>query len=305
MSLNNYEKASILIVLVIGLLGGITLVYFEQPPIISSIFIALGVSTVVYHFLGGIDSTEFNMGPIKLTGSIAALMASTWFINSNLETQIEKIGEANINSRYELFNSNKRLLGKLPIEKYKLSLNKDSELIEVYLNDSIRLGELKLGDLKLNQDRKITTLDNTHLGSIKASDFEELGLFSDFKISKYTEIKYKLRLSPFKAEVDDDYWSSIPTRQDFETIYGLLPFGVKPVFKVFDQTEIMRKGGATTYHPLIRGEDESIKIIFSKTSKMPKIYLVRIVSLIKNNTPKDNFTNSVIYQIYGFSTELK
>jgi hypothetical protein len=58
------------------------------PPIFSSFLLGMAASALVYRFLGGIGSTTgFNLGPLQLGGSLAALVGVTWFLNPGLESQ--------------------------------------------------------------------------------------------------------------------------------------------------------------------------------------------------------------------------
>jgi hypothetical protein len=73
---------------VFGLLGGVAIFFLDFPPIIVTVFLATGVSSLVYGFLGGIQTSTFGLGPIKFGGSIAALLGSSWFINGQLADQM-------------------------------------------------------------------------------------------------------------------------------------------------------------------------------------------------------------------------
>jgi len=294
MSLNKFEKSAIIIILIIGLLGGVALVYLQQPPIISAIFIAMGISMVVYHFLGGIEVAQFNMGPIKLGGSIAALIASAWMINTGLEGQNSR-GEVNLNSRHELFNSNNKLLGILPIRNYNIGANKD---FEIQLNDSIKLGKLELDDLELTDDFKIRMSDSITIGSINPSNFKELGMFTDFETDIYTEIKYNLKLSaPFTSKLNTKYWEDNPHLD----LMNNLPFSIKPVYQDGRlQTEITIDDETKKYKLLDdRGET---KLFYP--DKKPSIYLIRVRGLTLNKGA-NSYNNFVVYQIYGFSRTIK
>jgi|GEM_PF-2811126 len=267
MSLNKFEKSAIITILIIGLLGGVVLVYLQQPPIISSVFIAMGISMVVYHFLGGIKISEFNMGPIKLGGSIAALIASAWIINSKLEYQNQnqnQTGEISLNSKHELFDSNNKLLGKLEFD-----------------------------GLTLTDDFRVSMSDSIALGNISPSNFKELGMFRNIKTRIYTEIKYDLKLSPFESRVNQPH-----SNKPGIGLLADLPFKVKPVFKDGEiKTEIKNKSDDKTgYKPLERGE---MKLFYP--DKETSIYIVRVISLVQNESKKE-FKNHVTYHIYGFST---
>ena len=76
------------LVVVLGFGGGAVLYVFGMPPIIVAVFLATGVASVVYGFLGGIHTAAFDLGPIRFGGSIAALLGSAWFIDVQLVQQI-------------------------------------------------------------------------------------------------------------------------------------------------------------------------------------------------------------------------
>lgn len=78
------ELNVVLLVVVLGFVGGAVLHWLGMPPIMVAVFLATGVASVVYGFLGGIQTATFNVGPIRFEGSIAALMGSAWFINVQL-----------------------------------------------------------------------------------------------------------------------------------------------------------------------------------------------------------------------------
>jgi hypothetical protein len=85
--LSGREKVILGIVLV-GFVGAVALYWARMPPIIPSVFLAAGVASLVYAFLGGIEEqTGFGIGPLKMGGSIAALLGAAWFINGELAQQ--------------------------------------------------------------------------------------------------------------------------------------------------------------------------------------------------------------------------
>lgn len=58
------------------------------PPVFSAFLLGMAASALVYRFLGGIgSSTGFNLGPVQLGGSLAALIGVTWFLNPSIESQ--------------------------------------------------------------------------------------------------------------------------------------------------------------------------------------------------------------------------
>lgn len=84
---STFENKVILIAILTGFIGSIVLFFLKLPPIVISIFLGTGIAALVYRFLGGIDGASMVMGTIKLSGSIAALLASAYFINGELIKQ--------------------------------------------------------------------------------------------------------------------------------------------------------------------------------------------------------------------------
>jgi hypothetical protein len=81
------DRAIIVLFALIGLVGSVVLFTLEFSPILVSVFLGLGVAAVVYGFLGGIGQAEFKIGPAKLGGTLAALLAVAYFVNGYLATQ--------------------------------------------------------------------------------------------------------------------------------------------------------------------------------------------------------------------------
>ena len=79
--LSGEDKVAVLVVL-FGLGGGALLYRLAMPSIMTSLFLSAGISSLVYRFLGGIKGAEFSMGPMKLGGTIAALIGVAWWLDS-------------------------------------------------------------------------------------------------------------------------------------------------------------------------------------------------------------------------------
>jgi hypothetical protein len=108
----SHEDIVITLAIGIGFIGGVIIFCLKLPPIIVAIFLATGIASLVYGFLGGIQEATFNLGPIKLVGSIAALLGCTWFINSYLEKQmtpppIENYSLGHSDRRFTVFSEAK------------------------------------------------------------------------------------------------------------------------------------------------------------------------------------------------------
>lgn len=84
MPLTNEDKV-IIFIIALGLLGGVALFFMLVPPIIISVFLAMGVSALVYRFLGGIKpEANFVIKTITIGGTLGALITVAIVINSYL-----------------------------------------------------------------------------------------------------------------------------------------------------------------------------------------------------------------------------
>lgn len=81
------ERKFIAMMVLVGLAGGVLLHVFDQAPFVIAIFLGTGVASLVYGFLGGIDDARFDLGPVKMGGSLAALVGVAWLANAKLEDQ--------------------------------------------------------------------------------------------------------------------------------------------------------------------------------------------------------------------------
>ncbi|RAP33490.1 hypothetical protein DID80_08030, partial [Candidatus Marinamargulisbacteria bacterium SCGC AAA071-K20] len=106
------ENKVILTAIVVGFFGSAVLHNMAMPPIVVAVFLSTGISSLVYRFLGGLQVNSFNLGAVKLSGSVAALIACVWFINAQLVAQtiqpvsqpvVEHLGFNDIGSQIEHF----------------------------------------------------------------------------------------------------------------------------------------------------------------------------------------------------------
>ena len=82
------EDIVIIVMAAIGFLGSAVLYLLHIPSILIAVFLSTGLAMLVFRFLGGIKDSVFNIGAVKLSGSLAALIACTFFINQQLERQL-------------------------------------------------------------------------------------------------------------------------------------------------------------------------------------------------------------------------
>lgn len=83
------DRRWIICVVTAGFLGSVVLYFLNVPPILTSMFLASGVASLVYHFLGGIDphKTTFDVGTFRIVGSLAALVGVALLVNQYLMIQ--------------------------------------------------------------------------------------------------------------------------------------------------------------------------------------------------------------------------
>ena len=77
------EDVVLIVILTIGLILGVVFYFHPEGKPLSSIFLTLSLTSLLYRFLGGIaQDTSFSVGLFKLGGSAAFMIGSIWFINS-------------------------------------------------------------------------------------------------------------------------------------------------------------------------------------------------------------------------------
>lgn len=88
-----FEDIVITFAVAIGIIGGgIMSLLVKAPPIIVSIFLSMGISSLVYRFLGGIkQSSSITLKGIKLTGTVAVWIGCAFLINTELTKQLRPI----------------------------------------------------------------------------------------------------------------------------------------------------------------------------------------------------------------------
>lgn len=85
------EDVVIIVVVAIGFVGSVIIYVLNLASIMVAVFLATGVASLVYRFLGGIQGATFNIGPVKLAGTIAALIGCAYFINMELKCDLSKV----------------------------------------------------------------------------------------------------------------------------------------------------------------------------------------------------------------------
>lgn len=274
--LSRFEKSVVALILVVGLLGGVILVYLKMPAIVASVFFGIAIATLVYHFLGGIDDASFDLGPIKLGGSIAALIASAWIINGQLSSQ-------SINTDQQLF------------------LGRD---YTVLTEDSTRLGMFKLDNITLTKTLNVITPDSLVLGNIHANNLSQLQFFNELNLSNYIELRYNIQLNP-KFEAERNFNAFAKFSEDYRFAYGTLPFTVRPIYTTGNQEFEQGIYTSISYKNLDR--PNTLRSIGSGWSEIISgvdnhIYIVRLRASNISDSTKDYFAN---YQILKFAPALE
>jgi hypothetical protein len=100
----------------LGIIGSVVLYQTTSaPPIIVSFFLATGVSSLVYRYLGGIQGASITWGAVKLTGTAAALVGIALGVNKYLEVQTLELVSAE--GRYDWQFAGGGWKGYLQVEK--------------------------------------------------------------------------------------------------------------------------------------------------------------------------------------------
>jgi len=71
----------------LGFVGSVVLYRMQSSTTIISFFLATGVASVVYRFLGGIDQTQLVWGTFKVGGTLAALLGIAMYVNQEMKVQ--------------------------------------------------------------------------------------------------------------------------------------------------------------------------------------------------------------------------
>ncbi|MGE0076373.1 MAG: hypothetical protein AB7S48_00785 [Bacteroidales bacterium] len=297
LNLSKFEKIVVILVLIVGVLGGIILIYIRNtPPILIAILFSMSIATLVYHFLGGIKNAQLNTGAIKLGGTMAALLSSILLLNKPLEKQLNSISTNEtyfINSKSEIVTSNNKVIGKINLDNYTLTLDKD---LNVLACDSIKLGKLNLTNFSITSDYKIITADSVILGSLSKKGLMALGVINKLEVKNYTEVKFNTHLNnPFDYKIDQEAWDDV---NGYRGIYNALPFKIEPcLINTTFKTKVIIDNSEKTY-PLMRNES----IFFTNSTDNEKhIFVIRIRQLQESKS-WDTYNNFVQYQIFEFIT---
>jgi hypothetical protein len=83
-----WDDIIIVIFALLGFIGSVVLYRTASaPPPIIAFFLAMGVASLVYRFLGGLEKAELVWGTLKITGTMAALIGIAVYVNSEIKAQ--------------------------------------------------------------------------------------------------------------------------------------------------------------------------------------------------------------------------
>lgn len=183
------EDIVIITVMLIGFVGGVIICLLDILPIITAVFLATGIASLVYRFLGGIQSTTFNIGPVKLVGSIAALIGCAWFINNNMVEQIKTKNQNMIEQResekkHLEFKPDKSQWVAMDINKcIPVTVKVETDELN-YLTYEPKQDIFKNTQLDIDREFKIMPEDSKNgfiLGKLSVKDLKSINLFNSIK----------------------------------------------------------------------------------------------------------------------------
>lgn len=83
-----WDDIIIVIFALLGFVGSVVLYRTASAPTpIISFFLATGVASLVYRFLGGLDRAEFVWGTLRVGGTMAALVGIAVYVNGEMKAQ--------------------------------------------------------------------------------------------------------------------------------------------------------------------------------------------------------------------------
>jgi len=178
----NAEDIVIVIMGVFGFLGGALLYSWHMPPIIVSVFISTGIAAMVFRFLGGLQGAGFNIGTLKLSGSIAALLGCIWFINGELSRQVG----LSLNDMFQPLPSEWVAIDKregVPIALDVLPAGEQIDLpddLTFLKNNQLQIASLERGRIEVSPEGE----NHFPLGFLYAADLESHAFFNHLDLGK-------------------------------------------------------------------------------------------------------------------------
>ncbi len=198
---SEFENRVILVVILTGFIGSVVLYFLKVPPIVMSIFLGSGISALVYRFLGGAAGASFVMGTLKLSGSIAVLLGSAYYINQQLERQLKPISKI----EKVTFSPQKNTwiaLDKSSGKAVEIKINETDQVITTPANSPFRNNPLKL---HTNGEKIYISSEGDQgffLGQISKSELKSLNLYNtiistgNYVVTDRLEINKHANLTP-------------------------------------------------------------------------------------------------------------
>lgn len=138
---------------------------YQENTVPSAVCFAIGITSLVYWFLGGINAADFNLGYLKLGGSIAALLGSFYLINKELGNSFQN------HANFRVIES-KYLLDLETYHPAKIQVQIGADTNEIS-SKSFSLNKFAGYSLKLDSNLVVRAQTGIAVGSLKVSDLQE------------------------------------------------------------------------------------------------------------------------------------
>jgi hypothetical protein len=183
------EDKLVMLFSLLGLLGCVALYFLRVPSIIVSVFLSLAITSWVYKFLGGISSsTTFDIGSLKLGGSLAALVGVAFWINSTNQLDPQR--------RFHLVSED-ALIGEWQWDVVGPSSSWDGQLTFVKANGKLTFSGKEYKWEKTAQGDKRTLFLEMTNGTASLINGTELTLESDVMDYQYGRKFHWKEVEPF------------------------------------------------------------------------------------------------------------
>jgi hypothetical protein len=82
---------TVVLSLLIALFLAVALVQYKfgYPPTLITLFLGIAIAALTYRFLGGAEGTQFSVGLLKLGGSAALLLGTTFLVGSAIDKELD------------------------------------------------------------------------------------------------------------------------------------------------------------------------------------------------------------------------
>ncbi|HNP19220.1 MAG TPA: hypothetical protein PKL31_12345 [Fulvivirga sp.] len=257
---SKFENQVILITILTGFIGSVILYFLKLPPVVIAIFLGSGIAALVFRFLGGTAGTTMAMGTLKLSGSIAVLLGSAYYVNQQLEKQLTPIAKGIQTVTFTPQKSTWMAIDKASGSPIDLLVNETNQNIKAPQNSSLKNNPLKLSSVG---DKLFVTAEGNEfeLGQIAKKDLKRLNLFDTIQNSSNYVVTDRLNINKL-------------------AVLTPLPFYIKTIAYAneYSQFQILDK---SSNEVLI--ESQIYRRRFQITRIKNKTYLIGVVEV--NHTP--------------------